>query len=111
MPPSSELVHSTKRQRPVDAVQDLSRVDADNRSKRLKTRQDGQSKKGKKTGNSSTEIAVQKTPKWSLDVVSRGQVYNTEPVFSVDEKYVPNPPQVPCPLVTKADIYGLGTSS
>jgi NET1-associated nuclear protein 1 (U3 small nucleolar RNA-associated protein 17) len=97
MSPSSELVPSAKRQRPVDAVQDLSRVDADNRSKRLKTRQDGQPKKGKKIGNSSTgQIAVQKTPKWSLDVVSRGQVYNTEPVFSVDEKYVPIARLMPC---------------
>ena len=69
-----------KRQRPADAGQDAKT----GRSKRLKT--------DAVLPKSDAVVAVSEKKKkfaeWSLDLMFRGNIFNIDPVFSVDEKYV-----------------------
>jgi NET1-associated nuclear protein 1 (U3 small nucleolar RNA-associated protein 17) len=70
-----------KRQRPADASQDAKA----GRSKRLKT--DAVLHKGDAVVALS-EKKKKKSSEWSLDLMFRGNIFNIDPVFSVDEKYV-----------------------
>jgi NET1-associated nuclear protein 1 (U3 small nucleolar RNA-associated protein 17) len=79
MPPTEKAV---KRQRPADASQDSKA----GRSKRLKT--DVVLHKGDAVVALSENRKNKKPTEWSLDLVFRGDIYNIDPVFSVDEKYV-----------------------
>ena len=69
-----------KRQRPADAGQDAKA----GRSKRLKT--DVVLHKGD-AGVALSE-KKNKATEWSLDLMFRGKIFNIDPVFSIDEKYV-----------------------
>lgn len=77
----SPTENAVKRQRPADAGQDAKA----GRSKRLKT--DVVLHKGDAVGAWS-EKKNKKPTHWSLDLMFRGNIFNIDPVFSVDEKYV-----------------------
>lgn len=69
-----------KRQRPADAGQDAKA----GRSKRLKT----DVVKGDAVVALSEKKKNKKATEWSLDLMFRGNIFNIDPVFSIDEKYV-----------------------
>ena len=71
-----------KRQRPADAGQDPKA----GRSKRLKT--DAVLHKGDAVLAVSEKKKNKESTKWSLDLMFRGNIFNIDPVFSVDEKYI-----------------------
>ncbi|EED12575.1 WD repeat protein [Talaromyces stipitatus ATCC 10500] len=79
MLPSGRTV---KRQRPTDASQDA-KV---SRSKRLKTTSEEVLHKGNAAVASSDK--KKKSSDWSLELMFRGNIFNIDPVFSVDEKYL-----------------------
>ncbi|KAE8548555.1 hypothetical protein EYB25_008933 [Talaromyces marneffei] len=79
MSPTEKAV---KRQRPADASQDAKA----GRSKRLKT--DVILHKGDAAVALSEKKKKKQASEWSLDLVFRGNIFNIDPVFSVDEKYL-----------------------
>lgn len=79
MSPTEKAV---KRQRPADAGPDAKA----GRSKRLKT--DVVLHKGDTAVALPEKKKNKKPTEWSLDLMFRGNIFNIDPVFSVDEKYV-----------------------
>lgn len=81
---------SVKRQRANDVTQDV-KASPNARTKRLKTDQDIQkTPKGDVVVATSNveKNAEKKDPRWSLDLMFRGEIYDIDPIISTDEKYV-----------------------
>jgi NET1-associated nuclear protein 1 (U3 small nucleolar RNA-associated protein 17) len=77
---------SAKRQRPTDV-----KVDSPSRPKRLKTDQEVQiahKKNATESSSNAREVVVKASSDWSFDLMFRGHIYDIDPIFSTDEKYV-----------------------